>query len=329
MINSTRPLRHAHTHAGRGTHNRDGGFYWHGEIDSGAGFLLRSYHWPGFPSGERYDESGVMDLLRTKAFEIRGLQTPPIEAPRAPTLLPISSPGAISWQGSVGARSYALERARKRAGPWTVLDSEVFDDVAYTPIYNDAAVAIGATYFYRVTARNESGVSSPSNVVGPVKAGSRAIVDDAADFSRAYEHTADLGLADTQNRPVSERLSRFTRTAAVGGESIVYRIDGIPDAFKVFSYCQSLGADFSIAISRNGVDYRPFAPNVSRFGDGPGVYGYWYRVLFDGSGVPPDTRFLKIGFPNLITAQSPQVSRVEIDYVPHSVKSIRTVVRFL
>ena len=39
-------------------HNREGGFYWHGEGTSGPLFQLRSYHWPGFPSGERYDESG-------------------------------------------------------------------------------------------------------------------------------------------------------------------------------------------------------------------------------------------------------------------------------
>ena len=35
-------------------HHRNGGFYWHSE-PVGLG-LYKAYHWPGFPSGEAYDE---------------------------------------------------------------------------------------------------------------------------------------------------------------------------------------------------------------------------------------------------------------------------------
>lgn len=296
-------------------HNREGGFYWHGEGSSGPLFQLRSYHWPGFPSGDRYDESGVMSLLRDKAHEIRGAPVPPVERPKAPTLLPISSPADISWQGSVGARSYILERATSPHGRWRTLDNQVFDDVAYTPIYNDTSVAVGRRYFYRVRARNEAGVSWPSNVVG-VRARSLRVVDNFNDFSQVHARSQKLALEQRNNRVVLERLSRLVRTEAVAGEHVIYKIDGKPNWFKAFTFFKDeavAGGDFTISSSRNGRDFRPLAPTVARFGEGPGVYGYWFRVLYSGK-LPADARYLKIEFPNLANAATPALSRVEIDY---------------
>lgn len=296
-------------------HNREGGFYWHGEGTSGPLFQLRSYHWPGFPSGDRYDESGVMSLLRDKAHEIRSAPVPPVERPKAPTLLPISSPADISWQGSVGARSYILERATSPQGRWRTLDNQVFDDVAYTPIYNDTSVAVGRRYFYRVRARNEAGVSWPSNV-GGVRARSLRVVDNFNDFSQVHARSQKLALEQRNNRVVLERLSRLVRTEAVAGEHVIYKIDGKPNWFKAFTFFKDeavAGGDFTISSSRNGRDFRPLAPTVARFGEGPGVYGYWFRVLYSGK-LPADARYLKIEFPNLANAATPALSRVEIDY---------------
>ena len=294
-------------------HNREGGFYWHGEGSSGPLFQLRSYHWPGFPTGDRYDESDVMSLLRDKAHEIRGVTPPPIERPKPPTLLPIESPAAISWQGSTGARSYILERATSPHGSFKTLDDEVFDDVAYTPIYNDTSVAIGKRYLYRVRAQNQAGASGPSNVVG-VRASSLRMVDNFSDFSQVSEHSQNLALEQRNNRVVLERLSRVVRTAAVPGEHLVYKLKGRPNWFKAFTFFRDAGsADFTFATSRNGRDYTPLAPTVSRFGEGPGVYGYWFSVLYSHK-LPADARYLKIEFPNLADAETPALSRVEIDY---------------
>jgi mannan endo-1,4-beta-mannosidase len=302
-------------------HNREGGFYWHGEGTSGPLYLLRSYHWPGYPSGDRYDESLVMTLLRNKAYEIQGLTAPAIAAPEAPTMLPIDSPAAISWQGSVGARSYVLERATSAAGPWTTLDDEVYDDVAYTPIYNDSSVVIGQQYFYRVSAQNEAGISEPSNVVGPVPATSRRVVDNLNDFSQTEEHTANLTIEQRNNRVVLERLSRVVRSAAVPGEYVVYRIDGRPNWFKVFTFFQATETtQFAFSASADGVGYEPLAATATQYGEGPGTYGYWYRVLYEG-GLPADARYLKIEFPDLTDATTPALSRVEIDYSPAPVAS--------
>ncbi|HYN97245.1 MAG TPA: hypothetical protein VES42_25685 [Pilimelia sp.] len=306
-------------------HNRDGGFYWHGEEAFGDDFFLRSYHWPGFPSGARYDEAEVMTLLRNKAYEIRGLTAPPVPAPRAPRLLPIREVKAISWQGSVGAQTYQLERAtavdKRRCrgrGPcleWTVLDADVTDDVAYTPIYNDATATIGRTYWYRVRARNTSGVSAPSNVVGPVRVRRLALVDDMRDLSKVAAHTANVAVETSNNRRVLERLARVRRTAPVAGESITYAVPGRLTSASVQTFFQNTVEHFTLSGSADGVTFRPLAAATQQYGSDPGVYGYWYRVRYDVRRLPPGVRYLRIEFPNLPDAATPQISRVELDYV--------------
>ena len=62
-----------------------------------------------------------MALMRREAFAIRGLPVPEIPAPAPPVLLPVADAGAISWQGSVGATGYLVERAPRQNGPWTVV----------------------------------------------------------------------------------------------------------------------------------------------------------------------------------------------------------------
>ncbi|HEX4932075.1 MAG TPA: cellulase family glycosylhydrolase, partial [Gemmatimonadaceae bacterium] len=90
-------------------HNRDGGFYWHSEPAGGG--LYKAYHWPGFRSGDAYDESALLASMRDKAFAIAGGPVPPLAAPAPPVLLPVPGVHAISWKGSAGASAYDVERA--------------------------------------------------------------------------------------------------------------------------------------------------------------------------------------------------------------------------
>ena len=135
--------------------DRDGGFYWHSEPDGGD--LYKAFHWPGSPVGAGYDEIQLMALVRSNAFAIRGMTPPPIPAPAPPGLLPITDPGAISWQGSVGAAGYNVERAPKRSGPWKVVGAGIDESaVQYYPLFSDESVP-GGEWFYRVIAKNEVG----------------------------------------------------------------------------------------------------------------------------------------------------------------------------
>ena len=51
-------------------HRREGGFYWHMEVGTGRN-IYKAFHWPGFASGDRYDERAVMQLMREKAYRFR------------------------------------------------------------------------------------------------------------------------------------------------------------------------------------------------------------------------------------------------------------------
>lgn len=151
--------------------NRNGGFYWHeGSLGGSVGFCW-TYHWPGFLSGASYNEIETLDLLRERAYEICGMSVPDMPVPDAPLLLPISDVRKINWRGSTGARYYDIERSEGRNGPWTTVGTDVSDAVKnFVALFDDFSADVGTSYYYRVIAKNVSGSSLPSNVVGPVKA---------------------------------------------------------------------------------------------------------------------------------------------------------------
>ena len=122
-----------------------------------GGNRYKAFHWPGSEIGEAYDEVNVMAMVREQAYAIRHLRAPSLPIPASPTLLLISNPNAISWQGSVGATVYEVERGPSIEGPWTVVGTDVPEDfVQYRPLFVDQQVPPGE-WFYRVRARNASG----------------------------------------------------------------------------------------------------------------------------------------------------------------------------
>ena len=178
-------------------HHRDGGFYWHQIFTYPS---VWSYHWPGFPSAEAQREIGIMRVMREAAFQIQGLPVPPVPVPDAPELLPIGNVPLLSWRGSAGASGYDVERAPAAGGPWTRIADNVSDaDVAYRPLFSDTTARAGETWFYRVTVRNASGASPPSNVVGPVKVKRICLGRRVQDFSRVLGKSEGLTLTNDFN----------------------------------------------------------------------------------------------------------------------------------
>eukprot|EP00624_Nannochloropsis_granulata_P005632 evm.model.NODE_39996_length_24202_cov_37.737171.4 len=197
----------AHAQAGQGVigaclwslrfHSSRGGFYFHEEP---WGFnVFWAYHWPGFPSGDRYDERGMMALLHTYGHlcSSRGsgsgkrsnskpcLSLPsyspllPLPVPAPPRLLSVTAQGLVTFRGSTSARSYELQRCRdleggggregRRGGRgWTVVEEGVSD--AWVPeqgqvLDKSLMRSPPSDFFYRVVAVNESGRSKPSGVL--------------------------------------------------------------------------------------------------------------------------------------------------------------------
>jgi hypothetical protein len=148
-------------------HREAGGFYWHKESDN-----YYSYHLPGFPEGAANEEIPVVNMVRQAQAAMAGKKVPdPLPKPLAPKLHPISDPKArIQWMGAAVGRTYDIERASQPQGPWVVVGKDISDghnlyDPEKTPLFKDPNPGpSGSKVYYRVLAKNESGVSPPSNV---------------------------------------------------------------------------------------------------------------------------------------------------------------------
>jgi mannan endo-1,4-beta-mannosidase len=156
------------------SHRRDGGWYYHNE----GGTPVNSFHVPGFSVGYTYDETRLLELLRKEAYEIRGIQAPPIEKPSPEPVLYIDKDG-FTWRGSTGAAFYIIERSESAQGPWNViatgLEDAVLTDVAKfeaseessepLTLYTDESAEKGKTYYYRIKGANAGGESGFSEVL--------------------------------------------------------------------------------------------------------------------------------------------------------------------
>lgn len=286
-------------------HNRDGGFYWHSEPASAS--LYNPYHYPGFPSGQGWNEIATLRLMRTKAFEIQGLPASPFPAPAMPELLPIKSSAEISWQGSVGAASYDVERASKPTGPWTVVGRDVDDtSVRYRPLFADMEVEPAASYYYRVRAKNAAGISPPSNAIGPVRVEAHCLVDELIDFNRIFARAGSLSLEAANARPYKEDPHRLKGGAR---NWIVYRTSEPLRSARVLVFMENMDKDFAFYVSPDGVKFNQVQPTVSRFAIAVNPYGYKLPVQYDLNTFAAGQHFIKIVF-----MTDAQLSRVELRY---------------
>jgi mannan endo-1,4-beta-mannosidase len=288
--------------------NRDGGFYWHSEPAGGNKY--KAFHWPGSPLGDDYDERMFMGLMRSKAFAIRGLPVPPIPVPEPPKLLPITDGAAISWQGSVGATGYIVQRAPASNGTWHVAAVAVDESFSQgQPQFADERNTFGHWY-YRVVATNSAGSSQPSNVGGPVFVTHGTLVDELADFSKV---DAKQGALEIKSRDCRQAKEDAHRAGGNVGDSLMYRLTGDLTNFKLFAFFPKEIADFKFSVSPDGQRFTALSAAKRDYSSGTGDYGYWKPVLYEAKSAPAGTRFLKIEF----TGEA-QVGRVEIQHTPVS-----------
>ncbi len=282
--------------------DRDGGFYWHSEPSGGN--LYKGFHWPGSAMGAAYDETNLMAITRRYAFAIRGLTPPPIPVPAPPRLLPITDAAAISWQGSVGAASYTVERAPKADGPWTMAGTNIDESfVQYRPLFNDESAPKGGWY-YRVRAKNEAGLSEPSNVVGPVAVTHATLVDELADFSKVQARQGQIEITTRNCRRAKEDAHRAAGNA---GDALIYKLPASIEGFRVFALFPNNIVDLKCSISDDGQTYHDSPVRKNEYFSGAGDYGFWVPVLYHAGNIGGGAKFLKIE----LTGET-QIGRVEI-----------------
>jgi mannan endo-1,4-beta-mannosidase len=292
--------------------NRDGGFYHHYEYNG-----YESYRWPGFPGGDFYDEQMVLSIMRDKAYEIDSSLPPRMPPPAPPRLLARDDVSSIVWQGSTGARTYSIERRDGDSTDWKILAEDLDDSrYQYRPLFSDESAEVGKGYFYRLRAKNESGISAYSNMIGPIVVKRKTIVDELDSFDRVFQKDGDLTLLTVQDiRKAREDRSRLTGT---DGSYVMYKTPAAAvsiriDAFRTDDRSNvSVAADSSLALL-NGI---PLI--VRKFSFGENDYGFYDAVSYTSGNLPPGTRYVKI-----LLSGGVQVSRVEISYVPESALGAR------
>jgi len=283
--------------------NRDGGFYWHSEPFGGN--LYKAFHWPGSALGEPYDETKLLNLVRSNAFAIRGLPVPPVAIPATPKLLPIADAAAISWQGSVGATGYQVERAAKRAGDWQIISTNVDEAFTqYRPQFADENVPAGK-WFYRVRAQNESGISEPSNIVGPVKVKSATLVDELANLSKTHWQRGDWKITNRDCRSAKEDAHR---AAGLAGDVLIYQLPTAVQSFRVFAFFPKDESDVKFSVSDDGQNFHDVTVQKKIYFHGAGEYGYWKPFLFHAEKIRGG-KFLRLE----LTGET-QIGRVEITH---------------
>ncbi|QNN21900.1 hypothetical protein HED60_06320 [Planctomycetales bacterium ZRK34] len=238
-------------------HHRDGGFWHHGIItQEGA----KSYHWPGFETGAKVHEREIMQSMREHAFAIRGMKTPPIQAPEAPQMLPFDDMALFSWRGAAGASSYIIQRAPKAAGPWNTIAENVIDSTpCYRPLFADAAARPGQSWCYRVIAVNTGGRSEPSNVIGPVKIQHAVLADEMKTLDLAAAHSPGLKAVDKDNYHFAEH---FYRAEGKAGDWLTY---AAPEGLTLSTFDISVWncpetPGLRVLVSADGENWRDVTP---------------------------------------------------------------------
>jgi mannan endo-1,4-beta-mannosidase len=286
-------------------HNRDGGFYWHYEPYGGD--LFKAYHWPGFSSGDAYDERNLLQLYREKAYAIRNMPVPPIAAPPAPRLLPIEDPAAISWQGSAGASFYQIDRVQNPADQWQVLADGISDaEMQYRPLYNDRSAVPGNSYYYRVLAKNSGGISIPSNIMGPVTPDHYTLIDEFRNDSHIFYRKGDFTFQQNEARKYKEDAHRLQGST---GSELVYYLPQPLHACTLYTFAASDSSQLQLYLSDNGRDFNAVTSDYQSFSTGKGEYGYLYPVRYRYQTDTDDNTYLKIVFTAPCT-----LSRLEITY---------------
>jgi mannan endo-1,4-beta-mannosidase len=292
--------------------NREGGFYHHFEYNG-----VESYRWPGFKSGDFYNERMVVSFLRDRAYRIDGQLPPRMPVPAAPVLLPIRDPSRIAWQGSAGAEWYEVQRREENGSDWMVIAPSADESQAQCrSLFADESALPGAAYHYRVRAANGSGSSDWSNEQGPVACTGSMLVDELEDFSKVFQKDGSLQLLVMEDlRKAKEDKSRLT-----GADSsyVMYKAPAYLSSVRVEWLKTGTDAGVVLSTSRDLREFLPLECKRQEFSFGKNDYGFYDAEVSSADSLPVGARFVKIMLKGGV-----QIGRVELTYGSPGSVSVR------
>lgn len=268
-------------------HDEAGGFYGHTEIEDEESYFA-SYRWPGFASGDGYEESTVLDLISASAHRLHDegvalrLEAPMLITPLDPT--------QISWRGVAGASSYTLYRSESSAGPFTEVVTG-FDDaeVRNVALVSDPlAVVGGVDAYYQIRAQHGAVTSSLSKTVGPVAAPfSLSWTDPLDDLSLLESHT-DVVIDTANTAYFLGDQARLTRASAGDQQFTYHRAEEIlAIALSTWWWPSEDLGEVLVEASGDGVVFSLVSLKQVNVG------GDWIQVQYSG-GLPKGTHAVRV-----------------------------------
>jgi mannan endo-1,4-beta-mannosidase len=175
----------------------------------------------------------------------------------------------------------------------------------YRSLFNDAKAEIGKKYYYRIKSQNDSGISEPSNLSGPVLVKYLTLIDELKDFSVIYQHQGDLTIENKLARQAKEDNHRLKGRK---DSFIIYKLPGSIKSGAIYSFFPNEIADIKLSLSTGGNIFREISPEKQNYFTDEGDYDYWKPVKYKFSASSNET-FLKLEFMTDI-----QISRIEINH---------------
>ena len=129
----------------------------------------------------------------------------------------------------------------------------------YHPLYSDETAYPLYSYSYRVVARNASGASEPSNVVGPVAIDHHTLVDELWNDSRMFLRQGKLTFRQNDARKFREDCHRL---AGEPGSAVVYHAATGSAGLRAYAFSRSKQPELAFSISFDGRNFQPVSPSL-------------------------------------------------------------------
>lgn len=192
-------------------------------------------------------------------------------------------------------------------------------------MFTDSSVVNNNSYYYRITGKNESGFSPPSNIIGPITPYVRMVMDNLKDFSLVYSKTDNLRINSEswpRLRQTEEDFFQAERIPGSGSGEIIYKAEAIK-WIEVFTFSDKIeSVDIQYSTGSNLWKSLPkgtlikqhresYESQISGNRDNP-IDKYTYRV----PSLPNGTISVKILTGNSHAKNTyPWIARIHIGYI--------------
>lgn len=202
-----------------------------------------------------------------------------------------------SWRSVLAAMGYGRLECQRR-------------QVTISPPFSDTSVALDESYYYRVAAKNASGIFEPSETSNPVLANNRIMIDEFENDANLFSISAGVKFLPYDRVDQIKEDGSLLRGAI--GEYIVYKLPKRIDSLYLDAFFTTASRDSNIEFSA-GISPENCSSITSTrevFEPYKNEYGAHAACRYILRNIPPEHRFIKTNLSDNV-----ELSRIEISYV--------------